>query len=251
MIVSQADILAACGIATASAQESAILGFVHGACERLIRDHVGFTIDQRTFTEYYPTIVNRRVGDALVEGYEAVGNRALPVERYRVDERVIPLNNIPVRSVTSVYENRDAWLTAGGSFPDDTLVPAGDYKLDCDTAGLSRTGFLIRHTGPWTRQERCVKVTYVAGYTPTELTDDYPHFRLAVLQAVVANAAQMKMHAAAFRVGKGGAVVGEGIDSWSVTYDGATAGVNYGLAVKLPKSVLEMLESDMNYTRYL
>jgi hypothetical protein len=170
-----------------SAQIALIYGF-HNAVEREVKKVIGYNPEQATYTEFYPerTINSTRDDDGGFGLWDVVGNRATRLERGGFERTEFILKNLPVRSVTSIYENLNAWTTgvANGDFPSNTLLAASQYYLDQSEAGISRTGKLVRSYGIWTSAPRTVKVTYVAGWTAAEMIVQMPEVQLAIKIAV-------------------------------------------------------------------
>lgn len=124
--------------------------------EEAFRGLIGWRVEQNTYTEYYN------------------GNWTIN----------LPLRQVPVGSVTSVYLDPNGYGGQGtGAFPSSSLQTSGvDYYLELDRSqGGSQSGLLVRIAGVWpgilykrrgdlTAQklpgQGNVKVTYVAGYKP-------------------------------------------------------------------------------------
>jgi hypothetical protein len=85
-----------------------------------------------------------------------------------------------------VYENLSAWVQgdANGTWPTSSLLPTTSYRLDFNEAGISRSGQIIRTVGTWITVPRCVKVTYVGGYSTAEINASFGHLKMAVLEAI-------------------------------------------------------------------
>jgi hypothetical protein len=236
------------------ANDTFVLNVLIAAVDRLFADFLGYSISQATRTEYYPPRVNLNNRDNLVDGYERSGtNKVVPVDRYRNERRVLMLRHLPVTEIVSVYENPDAWLTHPASFPAENLLTAGDdYSLDIDQNGASQTGFLIRNTGPWSVAERCVKVTYTAGYTAEQLGEDFAELRMAFLNQVQVSFNTVKIHRMAGRVGgMPGLIASESLGDWSASYDTASNAMLYGLQTKLAPGVMQVLEDHINYSAFV
>ena len=146
--------------------------------------------------------------------------QATRTEYYEPDGNKLVLQNRPVISVTSVYENAGAyWGSADNPWTSDFLLTAGvDYALQTDARELSatygytsRSGIIIRIGRRWARRyanlrqpglsgynlsvpdlpaQGSVKVVYVSGYTSVPA---------AVTQAVLWEADAYRS-----RAGKGG-----------------------------------------------
>lgn len=233
------------------ANDTFIINVLLASVDRVFADYLGYSISEATRTEYYPPRVNLTQRDNLVEGYERSGtNKVVPIDRYRNERRVICLRHLPVTAIVSVYENPDAWNTDPPTF--DNLLTAGDdYALDIDQENASQTGFLIRNTGPWTAGERCVKVTYTAGYTAAQLGDAYAQLKYAFLMQVMVSFNTVKIHRMAGKAGgMPGILSSESLGDWSASYDTLTNARLYGMSNRLAPEVAEILEDYMNYSAF-
>lgn len=245
------------GISTTfTADDTFVLTILSAAIDRLFADFLGYSISQATRTEYYPPRVNLNQRDGLVDGYERSGSgKVIPMDRYRNERRIIQLRHLPVRSITAVAENPDAWLSDPPDFDSQYLLTSGsDYMLDQQTDGLSTTGFLVRNTGPWSSAERCVRVTYVGGYDSGELGDLYSQLKYAFLTQVQVSYNAVRIH----RIGgisqlggMPGILASESLGDWSASYDTATNAKLYGLQNKLAPSVQQVLEPYINYSAFV
>lgn len=247
------EIKAILGLSSPTAQQTAILGIAMPSAQDAINTFLGYNPVQDTYTEYYPEQSNAKVRSELIDAWERSGtNKIVPVERYVAERRMLVLRRLPVRTIVSVYENPDAWLTPGGSWPADTLLAEGDqWVLDVLTAGISWTGFLIRNVGPWSIQERCVKVTYTAGLTQQEIADTWPALRHAYMLTVQTNYNEMLMHIGGHAGGGGvGAIVQEHLADWGVQYDQATNALLYGMGKRMPAKAAQLLEQKVNLANY-
>lgn len=232
-------------------QRALVADVVRKGVQKTLDNFMGMALTQRTLTEFYPVGTNLRVRSELIDAYERSGNKVIPVERYVNERRILRLQNTPVRSITSVYENPDAWLIPGGDWPAENLLDPSDYMLDCLQAGMSWTGFLVRNIAPWSVAERCVKITYVAGLSADEL-EDYPDILLAYYTQVQLDYNQAIMHLQGTGQGQGvGAIVQEHIDSWGVQYDQATNAQLYGMQNRIAPRVARILEPYVNYSRFI
>lgn len=237
-----------------SANDTFVLGVLMASVDRLFADFLGYSVSSATRTEYYPPRVNLNQRDGLVEGYERSGNKVVPIDRYRNERRIIMLRHLPVTAVVSVYENPDAQNSDPPDFPASTILTAGtDYRLDTEDGSVSKTGFLVRQTGPWSSAERCVKVTYTAGYTETDLGDAYANFKHAFLTQVQIAFNAVKLHRmnANSLGGMPGVLASESLGDWSASYDTATNAKLYGLQNRLAPGVANMLENYVNWSAFV
>lgn len=188
-IVTDADVIAyvqACG-QTISAALSALVSLARTNAERGMQDYLGYLIERQTVEEFLPygTGNTRGDGDGSSGGFDlSPGGQVVARSVGRGQRRELVLTQLPVRSVTTVYDNPAAWNTAGGLWPASSLLTGNAYYLDAPRTGAyCWSGILYRNVGSWSLTPRAVKLTYEAGLTPTELTTTFPQFRLAVLTA--------------------------------------------------------------------
>jgi hypothetical protein len=240
-------------IANPTAQQTLVIEAVVAGQMSLFCQHLGYNPVQQTFTEYQPRLTDLGVRDPLIEAFEGVGNRnrLTPMWRYNNAHRTLQLQNLPVRSVTSVYENPVAWDTPGGDWPAETLLDPTEYFFEQEKPGFGESGLLIRNSGSWERSPRCVKIVYVAGYTAQEITDLKPHLELAFYMACQIAYNAVQSHIKTGIAGGLGVVTAESLDSWSVSYDPLTSAKLYGMmGAKLPGQVAKMLQDDINYSKF-
>lgn len=173
-----------------------LVTLARNAAEQSLRQFIGYRVERQTVTEYLPWGEGnlRAEGDGSAAGFD-LSPSGLVVSRGvgRTSRRELVLGQLPVRSITTVYDNPTAWNVAGGDWPSSSLLPANCYYLDMPEASGSAaycwSGILARNVGSWATVARAVKVTYEAGLDATELADDgeFPQFRMAVLTAAAMN----------------------------------------------------------------
>ena len=168
MIVKTAEAMTWIGKPNATPQELAMLNLFHRKAEQAVKSHCHTELETATFTEFYPTEDARRSHENIVD-VDAASQFAIISALDGPD--IVRLRNVPVRSITSVYEQPGACAgQVSGAFPASTLLTAGThYWLDIERAGLSRTGFLRKRVGAWPVEAGSIKITYVAGFTAAEL----------------------------------------------------------------------------------
>jgi hypothetical protein len=236
------------------ANDTFVLNILLAATDRIFADFLGYSVAQATRTEYYPPRTNLTQRDSLVDGYERSGsNKVVPVDRFMNDRRIILLRHVPVIEVVAVYENPSAWLSDPPDFAAEYLLTAGSgYALDKGDDDSSRTGFLVRNTGPWSVAERCVKVTYTAGYTEEQLGDAYAHIKYAYLNQIQITYNTVKIHRIAGQVtATPGLKSSESLGDWSASYDTATNAKLYGMTNRLAPAVADILEDYVNYANFV
>lgn len=186
------DYITACGLSVPSGL-SGLVTLARNAAEKGLREYLGYDIEsQAEVVEYLPHGVGNVLleGDATSVGFDLTpGGQVVTRGMGRPAQRSLVLGQLPVRSITSVYDNSGAWNTAGGDWPDSSLVPETNYYLDKPEESGRRSycwsGIVYRNAGAWSRVPRCVKVTYASGLSAGELAadGDFPMFRLACLIA--------------------------------------------------------------------
>jgi hypothetical protein len=242
-----------------TATNTALIAILQGQVERLIKNYVGYEVEQNTWTEYQPFYRSTFPIDPLVEGYEMWAGKAVPVQRFADDRRVVQLNQLPVRSIISIYENPMAWASGvPPQYPPDSFLDPTNWQPDFESfdtgtlLGISWTGFVYRVSGIWQNVERSIQVTYTAGFTQGELSTTYSDFKLAALVAMQTWYNQVMANQLNPVTGAvGGAVVSEGLDGWSISYDASSAARNSGYLHTLPQTSLRILEDRVRYSKFM
>jgi hypothetical protein len=156
-----------------TATQIAFLDLIQPWVERVIYSVIGYTLEAGTATEFLPPSGGQKppIEFGIDIGWDLVGGVAMPRSRMDPANSLLALSYLPVRSITSVYENISAWVQgdSNGTWPSSSLLPASAYRLDYSEAGLCSTGLLLRTVGTWTTVPRCVKVTYSYGYSGGEI----------------------------------------------------------------------------------
>jgi hypothetical protein len=233
MIVEPEEVRLALGVAS-EGEDAAALGRVHRRVERLVKDFVGYDVEQGTKVEILPPAdVTAGLYDPLV-GYGLAGADLYGSE-------YLHLRHWPVRSITSVeYDASARFSGAEASYDPDS------YRLEVSTPGLSTSGRLINLSG-WPVEPGTLKVTYVGGWTAAELEDVASVFQTAVLQATAQHFNQQVANRAASHTAGTGAVNSETLDGQTIQF--ARAGLNHGFALALPESVQRLLMPHVNLMR--
>ena len=155
MIVTQSEYLAfiqaASGVTIPASGQTLLTtcgSWVQAQIERII----GYKLPaaETTVTEYYPeTVTNYAAGNdgGLVGGWDLRGGRMADQIRGDQSGRLLTVRSLPLRSVTSIYENLGAWDTAGGTWPASSLLATNDYYIDQYQGSISETGRIIRAHG--------------------------------------------------------------------------------------------------------
>ena len=149
-IVSVADVFAFAQITAENAGQTTLMTYIKGAVERLVRNYMGISITQGTYTHF------------------------LPMTGYDYPSEVLYTKEYPLRTVTSIREDINGRFgQPSGSFPATSALVAGDeFYIDYKTAGFSKFGLIRRINRLWPSNAGTVKIVYVAGWTAAELAGD-------------------------------------------------------------------------------
>lgn len=242
MIVPETDLLAYLGLECPNAQETLLVNRLHKSVERSVKRLLGFDPEQKTHEELLPA--GDGPGRSMAGGnmmFEIYGNRAIG-QSDTTARRRLQLSHVPVRSITSLYEDVGAYAgTADGAFGAGTQLTEGaDFYADYDATGVCHSGLLYR-IGSWPNAPKCVKVTYVAGYSEDELAGDddkldVSDIRLAIMEQFAADFNRSRPR------GVGG-ITSERLGDYSVTFSDRAVD-----AAMLPQ-VLARLQPFINYAR--
>lgn len=239
------EVFALLGNSTPTAAETALLNILKPMAEDAVREAVGYSITQDTYTHFLPEFdedgleVDRIdvVNDRVVFDYRGATNKLFAPER-------------PIRSITSIYRDCAAYGGQGSSdFPASSLLTAGtDYYVDYVSSGVSWSGMLVAIVGSWPTRSRTVKVTYVAGLTAGELAGT-----TAVRGPSGSGVGQLKYAALlaaslAFKEpesiqgSNSGPITAERLADYSVSYSAKDISNIFGFKQRLPSKVLDLLE---------
>lgn len=232
-ILTNADVInyvTACG-QTIPAGLTLLVTLARNSAEKLLREYVGYNVERQTVTELLPNGAGNTRGDAdsAAAGFEmSPAGMVVPRGILRPGRNELVLGQLPVRSITSVYDNPAAWNVAGGDWPAASVLGANQYYIDAtQTTGIGAycwSGILYRNTGSWSLTARGIKVTYESGLTAAELAEDgeYPQFRMACL---IAAATALGKMLARGRVALTGHVVSSvSIEDFSASFSGVGGG---------------------------
>lgn len=155
-IVSEEEVLSELGFSDPTEDQLTSIRRLKLAAEKAARRFTGATLTQGTYTHYLP----RTEGAAM---------------------NVLRLPEWPVRSITSIYLDHNGYFgQAPNAFAATTILTAGqDYYLNIDRGGMSFFGYVTRigammqgRTTLWPRTPGSVKITYVAGFSSSELSGE-------------------------------------------------------------------------------
>jgi len=160
-IATTANIELQLGTALAAA-DTAMLDAIRLRVEAQIRQYVRWTITRATHTHILP--------------------------RWRQDSNELQLPEPFVASVTTVHEdyNSRGGQNAADFDSDTALTIDTDFWLDTEISTLSHAGILRRYQKNWPISPRTVKVVYLAGFTSTQLDDEFHFVREAVFNETLA-----------------------------------------------------------------
>lgn len=224
--------------ATVTDAELNALLLVQPAVEQLVKDTVGYDIEQTTHTEFLPERT-RNMRRTSVAGEDVVNNRVVPVvQPMLLEDTYLFLPQLPVRTITNIFQDTSAYGGQGPSdFPAASELTAGvDYFVDYTKAELCKSGKLIKISGgSWSKRARTIKVVYVAGYTVTELATG--------IGAAIKHACLLGMQGAFADLGsETGKVRSERLGDWAATY--AVEGVT-----RLPSQAVQKLQPYVRMSR--
>jgi hypothetical protein len=247
------DYLQVNGISVPTAGQT-VLTMIQPMIESAISKFLGWKVQAVTsVTEWHPRKGDRGYTQSDFFSWDVVGGLAVPRQYNRADLSIIQLAQIPVRSITSVYQNTGAWAASDANgttpnFPLSTLLSGAEYRLDMTTSGISWTGHLIRNFGNWAANPRCVQVTYTAGLTSDELSDEYSAIKYVVLTEV-ADAYRDAM-ARANAAQQGGPIQSVSIEDFSTSIavnKAAQDKAQFGLS----QASKQLLEGYINYNKFI
>lgn len=173
---------------TLTAAHDAFLDWLAPTVEVCIWAVIGYDITQQTTTEFLPQSNGERppLEFGIDVGWDRIGGVVMPRSRMDPSQGVLTVSRLPVRSVTSVYENIVAWTTGAtnGNWPASSLLPITAYRADMAEENLCKNGRIYRTVGSWPTVPRTVKITYVAGYTQAEIDTTQSDLKLAELETL-------------------------------------------------------------------
>lgn len=212
---------------TISDADRMLLRMIKSRVENAARKYCRHNITQpdTEYTHLLPISRQHAVDHSLLE---ISGDRAYFYGKFNGTD-MLQLPQPYVRSITSLYEDRDAHAGASGDFPASTLLTEDtDYYVDWDETGLSRSGMIFRDAGNWSTEPRTIQVTYNAGFTASELDGEYLDVRFAIIEETVNqfNVAKSKQGID----GAPGPIRSERIGRYAVTYDTNDISMQHGLS---------------------
>ncbi len=203
--------------------DAALLEMTKRQVEDRIRRHCRWQITEKQHVEYLPRVSSIGVGDEFMLE-KLSSNRAAWSHHGGSGGDELQLPHIFVSSIARLFQDTGAAAGQGsGDFGSGTLLTSGtDYYLDRDASGeFCRSGIVFRSRGvSWSRKARTIKVVYTAGFTPTQLDEEYRDVKDACIEETVRQFKRAKS-----RQGNDGGGVGEVKSEmiggeYSVTYTG-------------------------------
>ena len=223
-----------------------------------IEKFLGYCPVQATYTDALLPCQEKFVNTARDGHWNSNGQQAFWDGDAGEGEKLF-IPNIPLRSITSLYEDRTARAGAGPSaFPASSELTEGDdFYIDADSdGGISLSGIIYRVGFGWPTRARTVKLTYVAGYSEAELAGTADGVNAALLrEAAIDEAArryrQMKNNAQ-LASGKisAGTKVSERLGDYAYTTSNSSESDNQAsnaLHQSLANATIEKLQEFMYY----
>lgn len=184
--------------------DRALLQMLRHFVENIVRRFVGHNVTQPAtdYVEYYP---KRNLAVPEETGFVQLIGGKVAFETTSPAGDILQLDNIFVRSITTVHEDTNAYADFGGSdFAAATLLTSAvDYFLDISESNLSDSGELVRINRSWSSRRRTIKVTYNAGFTSEELDTTYSDIKFAVIDEIASRFKVAKSKAGADGTGVG------------------------------------------------
>ncbi|HWB13403.1 MAG TPA: hypothetical protein VG826_29530 [Pirellulales bacterium] len=254
MIVDLGEIIAYLGKgSTLTTQEKGLANLLWGPVEQSIKDLLRSDVEQATYTHLLPGGNVHPTRSNTLDYFDLTGG---PLTRSwgGGEGNKLQLMELPVRSVASVYEDRQSYGgQRAGAFGAKTLLTAGvHYYIDWETPGLSKTGHLVRIVSQWPAMPRTVQVTYTAGYNRAELDGnkndpafqvDASPIKLAVLETMAASFnASLDLQTGASGPTKSNET-GDSTDEYDETES--------GIKVVIPGAARIRLQKYVNYARLM
>jgi hypothetical protein len=205
-----------------TASMRALVSRVRLKAENLVKDYVGYRIEQANYSELLPakTISGRADVDTVGGGFDLIGGTVVARSTFPSTRREIVLGQLPVRDIVAVYDAPAAYNTAGGDWPAGSALADNAYYLDRDMVdGPCWSGIVYRNVGSWGIVPRSIRVDYVAGLTALELSTDYTEFGHAVVVTCAKMLAEIAARSNMVRSGMG-PVQSVSVEDFGATYAG-------------------------------
>lgn len=166
-ILDSAEVLDDLGVTSPSDAQKRRMERSISSAQRAVEQYLGYQIERKTNTEFYPQQRQRLSRDEFVDV------KSGRVSFGREGDACLILSARPVinNSTLAVYQQIGAMAGQGsGSFPVSSLLTKGsDYYLDVlGTANYSMSGILYRRAGVWPDDPGSIKVVYDSGFTAAD-----------------------------------------------------------------------------------
>ncbi len=178
-IVDPDDVFSYLGISSPTSTQSDAMEMISTGLESSVKRYCRWQLGEQTLVSYLP-LTPLAMGPQ-VPSAELYFSRPWPTgPRNRLQ-----LPSMYVKSITSIYEDRGAKAGSGSDdFPSSTLLTAGsDYFLEKDSGiNYSWSGGVIRVGTSWSSYPGTIKVTFVSGFSDSELSGDQNSLRFALIK---------------------------------------------------------------------
>ena len=254
MIVNESEARAFCGAPEGDPVLPMILRGVH----KDIAQFLGWNPERNTYTRTFPKGEPGGGDDYFVGAYGVIPRAGGATSILALDHKYV-LND----GTLNVQECAGAYFGQAANTTWETLTKGTHYAIEVDEdessdgGHVSRSGHLVRMGTEWPKSRGSVKVTYRAGFTPTEFKGtltgeadytDASDIYLSALQAIGRAYNQAKMHQYTQQTGRpGGLAVSESIGGYSYSLDGSSAQMLMGMGMTLPVEAQHRLQKYRKY----
>lgn len=232
-LVTAAKLKTIIGRPNADDAETALIALIQDAAERAVKTYLGYEVEEDSYTEYLPIAGNDLYESALIAGDDAL------IQYNGVNDKLF-LNQLPVRSIVSLYENQTAYGVAANFTAANLLTEGTHFYLHRGGTTISKSGMVVRIGSSWPNTPMSVKVGYTAGYTANELAKT--NIPYAVMLAFSAAWSEILAWQGS-EIGQGAGPIGnEKIGSWSADYSQQAIDQALGMMADLPMKVKMLLQ---------
>jgi len=161
------------------AEERMILQQMHGEAESLVKEYIFYDPEQQTHVEYYPA--NDPSGGLSTEYEQPLQYSESLMAPTRKSQFDLQLRHVPVRKILSIRQHPlgrfgttdhllDQFDDLGNPVANVNELTLGtDYWVEYQKLNLCRSGAVFS-AGSWSEEPGSIRVEYVAGYSPSELS---------------------------------------------------------------------------------
>jgi hypothetical protein len=191
------------GISAPTSAQEDLMDMIRTGLESSVKKYCRWPITQGTHTSYLP--LQPQALGVVVPTAELYYNRPWPTgTRNRLQ-----LPSMYVKSIGSIYENRQAMAGAGSTdftTSAELLESGKDYFLEKDQGcDYSWSGGVIRMGIAWSSVPGTIKVTYTSGFTESELAGEMNSLRFALIKECADHYIRQMRLRQAFTTGLGAA----------------------------------------------